>query len=405
MTWRPTTLRSSVKPSRPLRIRRWRRGPTRDRCSRSMATSVSGQLHRQLLAPPDSTRPVERRPVRAMDSGRQREPAPAATACFRRVAARASRRLPRARTNGAMEARRLRFANMRLRLQPTLSLSDNIRVHMMLDVFDNLVLGSTPEVKSVNQFGQIPGRAPGVPVDSLTQTSPPPGVVPQHRGRQHLLPAGLGRGDQQHHRSASLWPHGAPVGPRDALERGRGDQPARRPHSIRISSPRSTASSSSASSRASFSGSPGTLRTRATSTTPSWTSRTFRSTRAGWTTRGSGASWSRAAWSRSRSEKRLARGKWVINGGAYFIYRTQFLSTSTAPLLGTISDIENAFVRRDAKVYMPDGWLQVLWKDLRLEVEFAGIFGQIQNISPAEFPPDRRGVQVQAAPMGCGLRR
>jgi uncharacterized protein (TIGR04551 family) len=60
-------------------------------------------------------------------------------------------------------------------------------------------------------------------------------------------------------------------------------------------------------------------------------------------------------------------------------------------LLGTPSDIENAFVRRDAKVYIPDGWLQVLWKDLRLELEFAGVFGQIQNISPAEFPPAAEG--------------
>ncbi len=68
----------------------------------------------------------------------------------------------------------IRFANMRLRLQPTLSLSDNVRLHMMVDAFDNLVLGSTPEVKSVDQFGQVTGRAPGVPVDTLTRTSPPP---------------------------------------------------------------------------------------------------------------------------------------------------------------------------------------------------------------------------------------
>ncbi|MEM7603958.1 MAG: TIGR04551 family protein [Myxococcota bacterium] len=38
-----------------------------------------------------------------------------------------------------------RFASMRLRLRPTLALSDSVRVHATLDVFDNLVLGSTPE--------------------------------------------------------------------------------------------------------------------------------------------------------------------------------------------------------------------------------------------------------------------
>ncbi|MFK8002062.1 MAG: TIGR04551 family protein [Polyangiales bacterium] len=37
-----------------------------------------------------------------------------------------------------------RFASMRLRLRPTLSLSDEVRVHATFDVFDNMVLGSTP---------------------------------------------------------------------------------------------------------------------------------------------------------------------------------------------------------------------------------------------------------------------
>ena len=67
-----------------------------------------------------------------------------------------------------------RFANMRLRLQPTLSLSDNVRLHVMIDAFDNLVLGSTPEVRTVNEFGQVTGRAPGVPFDSLTRTQGAP---------------------------------------------------------------------------------------------------------------------------------------------------------------------------------------------------------------------------------------
>ena len=64
------------------------------------------------------------------------------------------------------------------------------------------------------------------------------------------------------------------------------------------------------------------------------------------------------------------------------------------------SDVENAFVRRDAKVYIPDGWLQVLWKDLRLEIEFAGIFGQVQNIAPAEFPPTAEGAKFKLRQWG-----
>ncbi len=38
----------------------------------------------------------------------------------------------------------LQFANMRLRLAPQLNISDDVRVKMMFDMFDNMVAGSTP---------------------------------------------------------------------------------------------------------------------------------------------------------------------------------------------------------------------------------------------------------------------
>ena len=43
------------------------------------------------------------------------------------------------------------FANMRLRLAPTIALSDDVRVNFLVDVFDNLVLGSTPDGFVVRQ--------------------------------------------------------------------------------------------------------------------------------------------------------------------------------------------------------------------------------------------------------------
>ncbi|MFN2166638.1 MAG: hypothetical protein ACK2U9_10315, partial [Anaerolineae bacterium] len=42
-------------------------------------------------------------------------------------------------------AETLRSTNMRLRLAPTFNLHRQVRVHMTVDLFDNLVLGSTPE--------------------------------------------------------------------------------------------------------------------------------------------------------------------------------------------------------------------------------------------------------------------
>lgn len=49
---------------------------------------------------------------------------------------------------------------MRLRLEPTLNLSEHIRVKAQLDIFDNLILGSTPEGFYINGRG---GAADGYP--------------------------------------------------------------------------------------------------------------------------------------------------------------------------------------------------------------------------------------------------
>ena len=296
----------------------------------------------------------------------------------------------------------IRFANTRLRLQPTLSLSDNIRVHMMLDVFDNLVLGSTPEVRSVNQFGQIPGRAPGVPVDSLTQTLPPPESFRNTVGDNIYFRRVWGEvtnstiGQLRFGRMGHQWGLGM------LWNAGEGTNQLE------------TALDSDFQSeidriqligkfKGIFFGVSWDFANKGyiynpvvdIQNIPIDASR-LDDTR----------QWSFLLARRLeplKQEKRLARGKWVVNGGAYFIYRSQFLSTSTAPLLGTISDIENAFVRRDAKVYMPDGWVQVLWKDLRLEVEFAGIFGKIQNISPSEFPPTAEGEKFKLRQWGVAF--
>jgi uncharacterized protein (TIGR04551 family) len=64
-------------------------------------------------------------------------------------------------------------ANMRLRLEPTVNLSEKVALHMQIDVLDNLVLGSTNDGTYADGT-QVPG---GLPVDFLTdnQTSPQAG--------------------------------------------------------------------------------------------------------------------------------------------------------------------------------------------------------------------------------------
>src|SRR5262249_30523101 len=74
----------------------------------------------------------------------------------------------------------LTSADMRLRLQPTVNVTEQVRVKAMLDIFDNLVLGSTPQGYFINRGNQLHGAAPttDVPLNAFSgsQVAPEPGV-------------------------------------------------------------------------------------------------------------------------------------------------------------------------------------------------------------------------------------
>ena len=52
---------------------------------------------------------------------------------------------PMSRRRFLGRASELSSANMRLRLDPTLNLSETVQVHSRIDVFDNVMLGATPD--------------------------------------------------------------------------------------------------------------------------------------------------------------------------------------------------------------------------------------------------------------------
>lgn len=64
-------------------------------------------------------------------------------------------------------------ANMRLRLMPTLNVSEDIQIHMQVDVLDNIVLGTTPDTYLRGGPG---GMAPGISGFSSTQVYPRAGA-------------------------------------------------------------------------------------------------------------------------------------------------------------------------------------------------------------------------------------
>jgi len=104
--------------------------------------------------------------------------------------------------------RTLSGANMRLRLEPTINVAETVRVHSQVDIFDNLVLGSTPDSLSAG------GRPASVPLDFLSESQAPP-VAGQNSSTSAIV----------------VFP--APVSPTSAI---------RRPSSSRRLTPRNTSS-------------------------------------------------------------------------------------------------------------------------------------------------------------------
>jgi uncharacterized protein (TIGR04551 family) len=84
----------------------------------------------------------------------------------------------------------------------------------------------------------------------------------------------------------------------------------------------------------------------------------------------------------------LNRGELVVNGGLQVQYRHQLLASDTtgtcgqgAAALSCPTNANLAFQRRDANIWMPDLWLQLLFRGFRFEAEVATVQGTIENVS------------------------
>lgn len=74
-------------------------------------------------------------------------------------------------------------------------------------------------------------------------------------------------------------------------------------------------------------------------------------------------------------KERLDRGDFVLNAGAFFVYRNQLLTTIDDG--GDDDDSTRTVFRRGAEAFIPDVWVQFLFENLRLEVEAAMVFGSV----------------------------
>lgn len=75
----------------------------------------------------------------------------------------------------------------------------------------------------------------------------------------------------------------------------------------------------------------------------------------------------------------LARGDFVLNGGLYTVYRSQFidLKPGATPQTTDYSANDHGLEPRQAWAVVPDAWVQAMWRKLRFEAEALAIYGQI----------------------------
>ena len=285
-------------------------------------------------------------------------------------------------TSSPCNQRALASANMRLRIEPSIHLSDDVRVRMQLDLFDNLVMGSTPEGWGSNSDWGT-GHAGGAgypslytPLTTLATTQAPPtagvnswtnsivvrrawaevrnrglgelrfGRMPNHWGLGMLANGGAGiDSDYQSDvdrimaitRLVGLYFFGAwdfasegyvyqnPFDYRVPFDAGRNDDVDQMTFGVmRRSSP-------------------------------------------------------------EEQQAALQRGEAVLNGGIFFVYRTQNL-TSEGTRNPLDPNTQPVLFRRGFEVFVPDIWGQFLFENLRLEVEAVMLIGTIDNMALGQMP-------------------
>ncbi len=273
-------------------------------------------------------------------------------------------------------------ANMRLRLNPDLHISDNLRIRAQLDLLDNIILGSTPEGYA-NQPGmsggyQVVARGGYAPLSAFgtTQWAPVAGynslrdsIMVKRAWGEYASPIGQLRFG----RMPSHWGMGMLVNSGDGYD----------------SDWQSTAD------RIMFiTGHPGWDLYGAFA----WDFANEGAISAALQEQ-QGQPYDLAqkddvdqlvfVLMRRRNEqlarKELAAGKPVIEGGGYFVYRHQTIANDTTSQAAGASlgqdpdNIKDGFVRRNANAFIPDLWFRLRWKKFRFETEAAVIAGNIEN--------------------------
>ncbi len=274
-------------------------------------------------------------------------------------------------------------ANLRLRLNPEIHISDNLRILSQIDLLDNLVLGSTPESYAIRPSGTgATGYSPAAngyngyaPLSGFSTTQGPPtagvngyrnSIDVQRAWAEYLTPLGQLRFG----RMPNQWGLGMLVNSGDCLDC---DYQSNADRIMFVSGVKSmdlyfggawdfvSSGPTNASAYDVYGGQPYNVANL--TNVSQWVAFVAKRTNP------------------DLQRLKLSRGDWVLNGGLWAVLRKQYLDVKAGetPITVDRSSANNGLERRGAEAYIPDVWIQFLWNKLRLEAEAATIWGSVES--------------------------
>jgi uncharacterized protein (TIGR04551 family) len=271
--------------------------------------------------------------------------------------------------------------NMRLRLDPTLNVSEDIRVRTTVDVLDNVVLGSTPEAKpgfANNPSLPLPLFAANVLTPQAGFNAMQDAVMLKRLWAEVMTPFGQLRFGRlpQHFGLGILANHG------NGIDNDFGDNSDLIGFATRLFGhyivPQYSLTSSGANGRQGGAGDAGDFGQSLY--------RGEGGQRYNLDPRDDVHSFILAIAKKDKEEDiklRVRNGDWVLNYGTFLVYRTQAYDIPAwygSPNPSTAA-IPQDYVRRNANALVGSGWARFQWDTLRVEAEVVGIAGKIDYTS------------------------
>lgn len=295
-------------------------------------------------------------------------------------------------------------ANMRLRLDPEIHISDNLRIVTQLDLLDNLVLGSTPANRYTTPDGNANGNAnPYVPLGGFATTQDVPsagqnGFADSIRVKraygEYTSPVGVLRFG----RMANQWGLGILANAGDGFDSDWQSNVDRIMFITGIKSldlyfagawdfPNEGATSAAANERQGQPYDLGQL-----DDVNQYVLTVVRRVNP------------------DIAKQSLARGKVVVDGGLFAVYRSQYLANDQLGTDGqfpgqSYDKLRDGLGRRNAQAFIPDLWAKIRYKKFRFEVEALTVQGTIDStltdgLTSSDYASNKPGV-----PNGWKLRQ